>query len=195
MKNNELSIHFIDVGQGDSTLIVTTMKKTILIDGGGSSTYDIGKNVLVPYLLARKIKRLDYVIVSHSDLDHISGILTVLQEIKVEKIIVGKQGEINENYKKLVNIANEKSIKIITVKCGDKINIEKNLYFNVLFPTEKLITDNILNNNSLVLKMCYKNFSVLFTGDIEEKAEAELLRLYSANELKSDIIKAPHHRF
>ena len=65
----------------------------------------------------------------------------------------------------------------------------------VLFPTEKLITDNILNNNSLVLKMCYKNFSVLFTGDIEEKAEAELLRLYSANELKSDIIKAPHHRF
>ena len=97
--------------------------------------------------------------------------------------------------KKLVNIANEKSIKIITVKCGDKINIEKNLCFNVLFPTEKLITDNILNNNSLVLKMCYKNFSVLFTGDIEEKAEAELLRLYSANELKSDIIKAPHHRF
>lgn len=195
VKNNELAIHFIDVGQGDSTLIVTTMKKTILIDGGGSSTYDIGKNVLVPYLLARKIKRLDYVIVSHSDLDHISGILTVLQEIKVEKIIVGKQGEINENYKKLVNIANEKSIKIITVKCGDKINIEKNLCFNVLFPTEKLITDNILNNNSLVLKMCYKNFSVLFTGDIEEKAEAELLRLYSANELKSDIIKAPHHRF
>ena len=61
----------IDVGQGDSTLIVTPNNKTILIDGGGSPTYDIGENTLVPYLLDRKIKKLDYVMISHFDEDHV----------------------------------------------------------------------------------------------------------------------------
>lgn len=67
----DLKIYFIDVGQGDSTLIVTPKNKTILIDGGGSETYDVGKNILVPYLLDRKIKKLDYVIITHADTDHI----------------------------------------------------------------------------------------------------------------------------
>ena len=68
---HDLEIYFIDVGQGDSTLIVTPNDKTILIDGGGSTTYDVGKNILIPYLLDRKIKKLDYVIVSHFDEDHV----------------------------------------------------------------------------------------------------------------------------
>lgn len=67
----DLKIYFIDVGQGDSTLIVTPLDKTILIDGGGSPTYDVGQNTLIPYLLDRKIKKLDYVIVSHFDEDHV----------------------------------------------------------------------------------------------------------------------------
>ena len=68
---HDLKIYFIDVGQGDSTLIVTPKDKTILIDGGGSSSYDVGKNTLVPYLLDRKIKKLDYIMISHFDQDHI----------------------------------------------------------------------------------------------------------------------------
>ena len=68
----ESEIHFIDVGQGDSTLIITPSNKKVLIDGGGSGTYDVGENILIPYLLDRGIKRLDYVIVSHTDFDHIS---------------------------------------------------------------------------------------------------------------------------
>lgn len=68
---HDLKIYFIDVGQGDSTLIITPNDKTILIDGGGSSTYDVGKNILHPYLLDRKIKKLDYVMVSHFDEDHV----------------------------------------------------------------------------------------------------------------------------
>lgn len=68
----ESEIHFIDVGQGDSTLIITSSNKKVLIDGGGSGTYDVGENILIPYLLDRGIKRLDYVIVSHTDFDHIS---------------------------------------------------------------------------------------------------------------------------
>lgn len=68
---HDLEIYFIDVGQGDSTLILTPNDKTILIDGGGSKTYDVGKNTLIPYLLDRKIKKIDYIIVSHFDEDHV----------------------------------------------------------------------------------------------------------------------------
>jgi len=61
----------IDVGQGDSTLIITPNDKTVLIDGGGSPTYDVGENILMPYLLDRKVKRLDYILISHLDEDHV----------------------------------------------------------------------------------------------------------------------------
>lgn len=69
-----LKIYFIDVGQGDSTLIITPNHKTILIDGGGSETnesYDVGKNTLLPYLLDRGITKLDYILISHFDSDHV----------------------------------------------------------------------------------------------------------------------------
>ncbi len=67
----DLKVYFIDVGQGDSTLIVTPYNQTILIDGGGAEGYDVGKNILVPYLLDRKITKIDFIIISHADLDHI----------------------------------------------------------------------------------------------------------------------------
>ena len=67
----ELKVYFIDVGQGDSTLIITPNRKTILIDGGGSENYDVGKNALLPYLLDRNVKELDYVMITHFDQDHV----------------------------------------------------------------------------------------------------------------------------
>lgn len=77
---------------------------------------------------------------------------------------------------------------------GDIVNIEKNLKIKILFPTDNLITKNILNNNSIVAKLEYKKFKMLFTGDIEEIAEKELLKLYDV-ELNVDILKVAHHRF
>ncbi len=79
---NELKIFFIDVGQGDSSLIITPSKKSILIDGGGSESYDVGKNILLPYLLDRGIMRLDYVIISHFDTDHVRWYLYNYGRIK-----------------------------------------------------------------------------------------------------------------
>ena len=193
---SNLKIFFIDVGQGDSCLIVTPNNKKILIDGGGSENYDVGKNVLVPYLLARKIKSLDYAIISHFDTDHIGGILTVMQELKVESVVISKQAEISENYKKFIKIVNEKHIKVIVVGQGDRLCIEKNLYFDVLWPNpSKLIQENALNNNSIICKLYYKNFSMLFTGDIEEIAEKQILQEYKENLqiLSSTILKVAHH--
>lgn len=193
---HNLIIHFIDVGQGDSTLIITPNDKKILIDGGGSETYDVGKNTVIPYLLDRKIKNIDYVIISHCDQDHIGGILSVMKEIFVKNAIISKQFENSENYEMFLQIAKEKNIKIYFVEAGQKINVEKNLYIDVLWPSsDNKITENSLNNNALVCKLVYKEFSMLFTGDIEEIAEKNILKKYALNlnVLKSDILKVAHH--
>ena len=79
-----LKIYFVDVGQGDCCLIVTPNNKKVLIDGGGekSDSYDIGKNVLIPYLLDRGIKKIDYIIISHFDTDHVRRITFCNERIK-----------------------------------------------------------------------------------------------------------------
>ena len=96
---------------------------------------------------------------------------------------------------KFIEILNEKNINLIYVKKGDKLQIEKNLYFNILWPdTSSFLTENALNNNAIVCKLCYKDFSMLFTGDIEKEAENILVQEYkSKNVLKSTILKVPHH--
>ena len=195
--NRNLKIYFIDVGQGDSCLIVTPSNKKILIDGGGSEfgSFNVGEKTLLPYLLDRKIISLDYIIISHFDSDHVGAVLYLLQKIKIKNIIIGKQFEISENYKEFMKIVKEKNIKVYIVKEGQKINIEKNLYFYVLWPSsEEAINENSINNNSLVCKMQYLNFSILFTGDIEELAERIILEKYSnTNILKSTVLKVAHH--
>ena len=132
-------------------------------------------------------------IISHFDYDHVNGLLTVLEKLEVSKIIIGKQGEENEQYKQFKKLVNQKNVIVLNVKKGDVVNIEKDIKFNVLFPTSELIQENVINNNSLVVKLEYKDFKMLFTGDIEEIAEERLLKLYDKEELKADILKVPHH--
>lgn len=113
----------------------------------------------------------------------------------MKNVIIGKQFENSVNYQGFLNIVKEKKVKVSRVEIGQKINIEKDLYFDVLWPnSEKVINDNSINNNSLVCKLIYKNFSMLFTGDIEEVAENKILQEYNnTNILKSTILKVAHH--
>lgn len=122
------------------------------------------------------------------------GILSVLKELEVRKVIIGEQGENCEQYEEFCAIVREKKIPVVIVKKGDIINIEKDVKIRILFPGNDLITENILNNNSLVAKFEYKDFKMLFTGDIEEVAEQELIKIYSKGELNSNILKVGHHR-
>lgn len=190
-----LKIYFIDVGQGDSSLIVTPSNKKILIDGGGmtdtSSSYDVGKETLLPYLLNRKVKSLDYIMVSHFDSDHCQGLITVLNSIKVKNIIISKQAESTYNYKKIMETVASKKINLILVKRGDVINVDKNVEIKIIYPESKLYFDDI-NNNSIVAKLTYKNFSILYTGDIEKLAEERIVKI-AKHELQSTILKVPHH--
>lgn len=183
--NPRLKIYFIDVGQGDSTLIVTPKNKKILIDGGEGTP-----EVLLSYLLDRRINKIDYIIISHFDSDHCNGLIEVIEEIKVKNIIISRQSEESEEYKKILNIIKQKNIKVSIVKEKDKIFIEKDFYIEILNPAEELAFQD-LNNNSIVAKLIYINFSMLFTGDIE-KAEENLINKYK-NNLKSTILKVSHH--
>lgn len=195
-----LKIHFVDVGQGDCTLIITPNNKTILIDGGGQenplSDFNVGKSILMPYLLDRKIYVIDYVIFSHMDSDHAQGLLYILENMKVKNVVIGKQYEKSSNYEKFTEIVKQKKFNIKSVNAGDRINIEKKLYFDVLWPDENnMISQNSINNNSLVCKLVYKNFSMLFTGDIEEIAEKAILNLYKNRQdsLNAEFLKVAHH--
>ena len=144
-------------------------------------------------MLNRRIKKLDIIIISHFDQDHVGGILAILEKIKVKEIIISKQFEITENYESLLRIVKDKNIKLKIAKKNDKLDIEKDIYIDILWPEEEPITENIINNNALVAKLNYNNFSILFTGDIEKIAEEKILQKIDRNHLKSTILKVAHH--
>ena len=134
-------------------------------------------------------------IISHFDQDHVGGLITVLEELSVKNVIIGKQFENSDNYEKFLKIIKEKKINVKVVEEGTKINIENNLYFDVIWPTkEQAVSENSINNNALVCKLNYKDFSMLFTGDIEKQAEQVLVSKYGKSDiLKSTILKVGHH--
>ena len=113
--------------------------------------------------------------------------------MEVGKVIIGEQGEECEKYTEFCEIVKNESIPVVIVQKGDIINVEKDVKLRILFPSNELITENILNNNSLVAKLEYKEFKMLFTGDIEEVTEQQLIKMYSNSELEADILKVPHH--
>lgn len=185
---NYITLNMIDVGQGDSFYIETKNRKTILIDGGGSegSDYDIGENILVPYLLDNGKKKIDLIIISHPHEDHIEGIFTVIEKLKVKKVIIGENLDDNELIIKLKEVCKNKNIKIIEVVAGDVLVVD-NVYFEVIYPSIKTKEEKI-NNMSLVFKMRYGEISTLFIGDLEEVAENNI-----KENIKSDILKVAHH--
>ena len=124
------------------------------------------------------------------------GLFTIIEELNVDKIIISKQGKMSENFETFKNIVKNKNIKVIYVGKEDTLRIEDDLFIDVLWPNNlNLINENILNNNSIVCKLRYKYFSILFTGDIEEIAEKRIIEEYNSNLniLNSVVLKAGHH--
>lgn len=185
-------------GQGDATLIVTPLNKHILIDGGGSEfgDFNVGESTLLPYLFDRGIKKLDYIILTHFDLDHVQAAIYVMKNIRVNKVIIAKQIKSSGAYSEFVEIIKKKKIEVSVVKAGDMIIVENDMFFDVLWPDDgEFISENAINNNSIVCKLRHREFSVLFTGDIEEIAEKKILELYRDNlkVLQSTVLKVAHH--
>lgn len=180
---------------GDCCVIRSPLGKNIIIDGGNNRDYDYGEQVVVPYLLDRKITKIDFLMVSHFDADHCGGLFAVVENLKVDTIILGKQDSEYENCVEFLKLAKSKNVKVISVQAGDVIKIDKYCQFQILWPdSQNMISDNGINNNSILTKFMCRDFTMLFTGDIEEKAEKEILQKYkNSNILDCDILKVAHH--
>jgi competence protein ComEC len=115
--------------------------------------------------------------------------------MKVKNVIISNQYEENNNLKEFLKIIEEKNIKLYEVSQGDKIQLEKNLFFEILWPDDNnIISENSINNNALVCKLNYNNFSMIFTGDIEEEAENLLITKFVKEDiLSSTVLKVAHH--
>jgi len=133
--------------------------------------------------------------ISHFDSDHSGKAVEIIEKLKVKNIIISKQAEKSAQFEDTIKAAKENNVNIIIVEAGDIVKVDKEIYFQILWPTtEQTITENALNNNSIVAKFVYRDFSILFTGDIEETAEKAILQEYKeSNILKSTTLKIAHH--
>lgn len=182
-----LKIHFIDVGQGDSILIEDAGGKNILIDGGDRA--DQIAAGIINYLKNQKVEKLDYIISTHPHADHIGGLVDIIDSFEVGSVLDSGKIHTSKTYENYLIKIDQENIDFKTPRQGDKIKIgESELIF--LHPDHKLENYD-LNNSSLVFVLKFGEQNFLFTGDIEEKVERELLA--ENPKLKVNLIKVPHH--
>ncbi len=179
-------IVFVDVGQGDC-LHIKAGGKNILIDGGGSFNYNVGKSTLKPYLLKNGVTKIDMAIATHLHTDHYQGLKELSQTYRIKKLGVYEANSVNEN-----RLKNEfRTDDILYLAAGDVINISRSVYVEVISPAGgNALNEEDENKNSLVLRVNVRGVSVLMTGDIDEKGEKTLI---SDTDVKSDILKVAHH--
>lgn len=198
--HSDLKVVFLDVGQGDCIFIETPSGKTALVDGGGTpdfgfnnrSNYQVGRQVVLPYLRRQGINHLDLVVNTHPDSDHLEGLGAVLQEIPVACLVFAPAKEPPAAYFELQQLALAKGTQVAEVKRGSLLNLDPQMQIQVLHPGPRLDqSSRHRNNNSLVLRLLYENNSLLLTGDVEAEGMRELVQ--SGVELKSQVFKVPHH--
>lgn len=195
-QKNNLEVTFVNVGQGDCIFLRCPGGKTILVDGGGSegrNDYNVGENIVIPYLLKRGVMSIDVAVVSHYHDDHAEGILTMLENMLIKTLMLPLREEENQLKKNLVENANHRLVPIYYLSKGDKLKIDNKVVVEVLGPGMNQVKNPLLNENnkSLILKLQYGSVSFLLTGDIEKEAEgyiAECGGLLTAN-----VLKVPHH--
>ncbi len=193
----QAKITFINVGQGDCALVELPDDIDILIDAGGTPAYqgsfDVGKQIVLPYLRKKGINDLDYVVASHPHEDHILGIGPVMEYIPVAKLIVPIGFGDVELGAELLSIAANEGTEIVTVSKGDDIRFSENCTGQVLMPgAAELMAMEDENNKSLILWLSYYENTVLFTGDMAIEEESELLKEQLPAE-GADILKVAHH--
>ena len=209
----DLKISMLNINYGESILI-QTRKQTILIDTGNTKNHDL----IVKELEKLAVTKIDKLIITHPHSDHMGGAQMLIAPSEkqlaafpyLEKISVG---EVYDNgvafasnvYKNYLKALQTKGLTVHSLKAGDTLDFGGGVKFNVLFPTEDFVNfvnnneianddkEHNINNGSIVGKLTYKNFSMMFTGDCERASEAKILAGNDAKELKCDVIKVPHH--
>jgi len=204
-KGRLLEVVTLDVGQGDAAFVRFPDNRTMLVDGGIQRTYydekrqrfvdyDVGKRVIEPYLDFRRIRRLDMVVLTHPDVDHGGGLGHILENFQVGRVLGISDAPLNsETHRRLHAIVNANNIPYSFPYAG-KIQLTPTAALNLLHPMDAASTnllDQDKNDDSLVMKLTYGEVDILFTGDIGKKAEARLIA--SGQDLRSEVLKVPHH--
>lgn len=200
--HNELKIAFVNVGQGDCVVIELPFRRAVyLIDAGGllrfeqeawkeqSRSYEVGRQVVVPYLKGRGIQAVDTFILTHADADHVEGAEEVLKEIRVRAVHVTP----NSLEKPVMTDFLKEAKKTRTVISEQMVGHgweRGGVQFQYLWPMETVYEGN---NDSLVLLLTYGRFRSLFLGDLEKEGEAALVKRYGQQIAAIDLLKAGHH--
>nr|WP_243764097.1 ComEC/Rec2 family competence protein [Bittarella massiliensis (ex Durand et al. 2017)] len=184
----EASVHFIDVGQGDASLILVD-GHAVLIDGGENDKGD----TVVNYLKNQGVEKLDLIVATHPHSDHIGGLDAVMAAIPTDTLLMPRlpqtQLPTTKTYKDLLTQAAESQVKVVYSEPGQQLTYGDGR-LTVLGPLENY---DDLNDTSAVVLFRYGSQRFLFTGDMEARAEEDLLEEYGAAELKAQVLKLGHH--
>ncbi|NLK67897.1 MAG: MBL fold metallo-hydrolase [Clostridiaceae bacterium] len=198
---DQLQVRFFyleaDSKAGDSILITTPDGVNMLIDAG---IKDAGEQV-IGYLKKLGIEKLEYVVASHFHSDHIGGLIAVINEFDIGEVMVNEMPYKSSLKKKLDEAISAKNLNVQFLKAGDTFSVTEDVIVEVINPEPEIVipegvipeqSNDFVNNHSTVMRMTYKNNSFLFTGDIYDQCEKELVEKYS-DKLKVDVLKVPHH--
>lgn len=175
-------IHFLDVGQADSALVLCD-GKSMLIDGGDSKD----SSLIYAYLKDNGIKHLDYIVATHGHSDHVGGLSGALNYATVSTVLCSTENYDNEEFSDFVRYLEKQNAKISVPKHGDAFTLGSSS-FEIVAP---MASSEIHNNTSLVLRLVYGDTSFLFTGDAEMEEETDIL--FSNYTIGSTVLKVGHH--
>jgi len=193
-----LTITMLDVGQGDSILVESPGGQTMLVDGGGlvgenTRGYDIGRDVVLPALLARRVKKIDVLVITHPHEDHVGGLLAVVQQVPVGLVLDPELEDDNAPYLALRKLIAEKRIPRRRATEGQQLNLKGGVRLEILHPPDPRLHGfgSETNNNSVVMRLTYGVFTMLLAGDIETLGGQRLARLGPG--VRCTVLKVPHH--
>lgn len=204
LPDGRLRIDFLDVGQGDAAFITFPNGETMLVDGGGRINYSrktdddtepfepdvsrIGEMVVSEVLWERGLSRVDYLVATHADADHIQGLIDVAKNFEIGSAYVGRIPTGISEFDEFAGVLNRKQIPVVQVSRGDVFTVG-DVRIELLHPLT--VGSDSENNNSVVLRIVHGEREFLLTGDIEKEAEAELV--LTPEFLRADVVKVPHH--
>lgn len=187
--SEELKVYFFDVGQGDSIFIQTKKGKQILIDGGPDQKIIEKLSKVMPFW----DRRIDLIILTHPEYDHLNGLLEVLKRYKINGIIDSEIECLKEICQIWQELKSKEKALIIHPKIGQEIVLDEETKILILHPFENLAGKSFSrsNNTSTIAKLILGSYSILLTGDIEKEVEEKLILADIA--INSDYLKIPHH--